>query len=639
MNRKKSIVNVVTAATILCTSIMTFSPPLTAQAAQLPARVDNSELPCFPPIIDQGNTGACQSMCTTYYQMTHMFGLKRNLDAKNNPSNIFSPKWVHNFLNRGVPATGNKFSNVLPLLSNHGAPSLTQVPFSDTLESSKPWHLDGEAWKTAIFNRIDYGTVNIGGEGIQTPVKSVNDLTSLKQYLADGYVLSFGCAGLGGWEFKTISDDPYTTADNNSVTLGKSIAYALSNTGMSGHAMTVVGYDDNVWTDINGNGNVDQSEKGALRIANSWGENQSSHGGFQHGDGGFIWLAYDALNKVSALDANPYVDNAPYVEDRVFAFDGNGSESFNKLYWMTPKEDYSPKLIGKFTINHCSRDEIIVSLGYSNTNVTDPDAQMPLTILSKDIKIYASPRSFDGTYNNFMDGTFYFDYSSLIDKYNLGDGTKKRWYLIVEDNNKNGNSTVVKNFQLLDSQLKVIKDTGNIARSVDGGVMSNSIYLDATVKVCPKDLKATYEGQKINLSWAPVSNAAGYQISINNGTFFSVGAKPAYTYTVSAKNAVYSFKIRAIDSQNAVMGVVSQSKYVRAILNGDVNGDQTINSTDATLVQNHVLNNQTLSAIQKIAADVDGNGLVQSTDYSYISKYASGIINKFPKGAVTLTNY
>ncbi len=48
------------------------------------------------------------------------------------------------------------------------------------------------------------------------------------------------------------------------------MAYYLN--GYDGsHAMTIVGYNDAVWTDINSNGVIDAGEKGAFRIANSWG--------------------------------------------------------------------------------------------------------------------------------------------------------------------------------------------------------------------------------------------------------------------------------------------------------------------------------------------------------------------------------
>ena len=61
--------------------------------------------------------------------------------------------------------------------------------------------------------------------------------------------------------------------------------------------MTVVGYNDDIWVDINSNGFVDPGEKGAFRIANSWGTGW--------GEGGFCWMSYDALKNPSAVSGGP----------------------------------------------------------------------------------------------------------------------------------------------------------------------------------------------------------------------------------------------------------------------------------------------------------------------------------------------
>ncbi len=111
-------------------------------ASELPDRVDNSTLPCFPPIIDQGKASSCQSISTTYYMMTHMMGLKRNLDAKNNESNRLSPMWTFNFLNKGCNEFGSFSQFALRILYHHGAPSLTQLPYSDDIQSAKGWPYD-----------------------------------------------------------------------------------------------------------------------------------------------------------------------------------------------------------------------------------------------------------------------------------------------------------------------------------------------------------------------------------------------------------------------------------------------------------------------------------------------------------------
>ena len=61
--------------------------------------------------------------------------------------------------------------------------------------------------------------------------------------------------------------------------------------------MTLVGYNDNLWIDVNGNNTVDTGEMGAFKIANSWGEG--------YGNDGFMWIAYDALNLATAVSDGP----------------------------------------------------------------------------------------------------------------------------------------------------------------------------------------------------------------------------------------------------------------------------------------------------------------------------------------------
>ena len=46
--------------------------------------------------------------------------------------------------------------------------------------------------------------------------------------------------------------------------------------------MTLVGYNDNIWVDINHDGKIQTGEKGAFKIANSWGAD------YEGGNNGFI---------------------------------------------------------------------------------------------------------------------------------------------------------------------------------------------------------------------------------------------------------------------------------------------------------------------------------------------------------------
>ena len=75
--------------------------------------------------------------------------------------------------------------------------------------------------------------------------------------------------------------------------IGQSIITRCDGNGYGAHRITIVGYDDNIWVDINQNGIVESGEKGAFKIANSWGT--------WYDNDGFVWMSYDALNAVSSV--------------------------------------------------------------------------------------------------------------------------------------------------------------------------------------------------------------------------------------------------------------------------------------------------------------------------------------------------
>ncbi len=130
----------------------------------------------------------------------------------------------------------------------------------------REWPTQREIWNDAIGYRADKcGYVEVW-DGTETPVTSTDDpdINNLKQLINDGYVLVFG-TNLTGWMFDKVKDDLSTTADD--VFVNQHIVYmdgasALRN---DGHAMTVVGYNDDLWVDINKNGVVDGGELGGYK--------------------------------------------------------------------------------------------------------------------------------------------------------------------------------------------------------------------------------------------------------------------------------------------------------------------------------------------------------------------------------------
>ena len=112
--------------------------------------------------------------------------------------------------------------------------------------------------------------------------------------------------------FYNFSPNPYTDKE------------AFSSVGS--HAFTIVGYDDNIACDINNDGYIQDSEKGAFKIANSWGT--------YWGNEGFAWIMYDALYPTSQAGCvipnvtRPYTDSEgkkkEYTIERCHAFSHRG---------------------------------------------------------------------------------------------------------------------------------------------------------------------------------------------------------------------------------------------------------------------------------------------------------------------------
>ncbi|MDP4180506.1 MAG: kelch repeat-containing protein, partial [Bacillota bacterium] len=511
-------------------------------ATVLPSFIDNSTLACFPPIGDQNPLSSCVAFSTTYYQFTHMTGLLRNWDVKNDTTNTkkFSPSWTYNIGNSGAD-NGMSIYGAYGILSDDGALTWANFPYDNT--NYKKWPITSDLWLDAIKYRADQsGNVEISDTAVprndDTPVTSATDpdLNLLKNYLNNGYVLSFATY-IWSWQFKDIGNDPLTTVDDPFV--GKKICYArATNNSYDGrHVMTVVGYNDNIWTDINGNGVVDRDkgEMGAFKVANSWGANSNNNM-----DNGFYWVAYDALNRVSS------VPGAPTFAHRSVAFNNdpnNESSEHNDLYWITAKESYNPSLSAVFTVSHSKRSQMKIEVGYSDTNTTTPIKTQSFYALTyagggfqrnyikNNYYDYSGDYAFDGTGNGagntICNGNFTVDFSDMVKSDNLATGATRRWYLNVMDGSTDGKSLTVTGFSLINSSGTVLASTGNISRTVDGN--TTTIYLDYAL--------GTPQSVWTNKANAPVYRADSASASYNNEIYIAGGVDDNFT----AQNTLWSY--------------------------------------------------------------------------------------------------
>lgn len=403
----------------------------------LPLSIDNSDTKYFPEITTQiGNS--CQSYVLGYYIMTYEYNRLHNTSA-NSPENIMSPSWLFNIVNNGKNQ-GAAFTSTISVLKKQGIVSTADVPI-ESLDNYPdddydPYytnlHAKDNIWLKALDNRIkDSFNIKLNTT-TDTPIKSEKDenLTELKKALAAGHILAF-CNSSNSYVYSTV---------NSSNHKGETIVISNQQKSKISHAMTLVGYDDTIWVDINNNGKVDVGEKGAFKVANSSGK------GF--GNEGFIWIAYDAINKVSS------VSSATNLPKRISAF---ASEGF---YGITlDNSSNNDQVYLEFTLNTSKRNKV-------NLQITDTD-ENPEFATKLYLGICAGSLSYDGT-TTASDGKFVIDLSKYNSKFTrekiLNDGIK----FTITDEEQDYTNLTVKEVYLIDKATNTRIQLNDKYTSVDG---------------------------------------------------------------------------------------------------------------------------------------------------------------------------
>lgn len=398
--------------------------PAAAADAALPAAADNSTLPAFPPIRNQDNIGSCACFSSVYYMSTFMIAQARGLNVRNSGNaDKLSPKFVYTLVNDGGD-NGSWFTKIFDVLLMHGAPTWSNWPYSGTNTPSSylEWPVTSTVWRGALANRM-------ASSYQLTDIDTDAGLVRLKTALANGAIVVFA-SNINGWQFGSASDDP-TTPDDNAL-VGRPVCKAIQ-IHDSGHAMTIVGYNDNLWIDLNKNGRVDPGEKGAVRIANSWGT------GWQ--DGGFVWVAYDALRTASGVAGV----GADITANR--AGSGSSGNSARNPFWnstvygLNARAAYTPQLLAEFTLKGVqARNQLGVTLGRGADTATTPSTPLTPGALQRQGGAYA----FNGT-SSAVDCVFVFD---LTDLRQAG---SSRYFVTLRDYTT-GSAATFDSLRLLDAQ-------------------------------------------------------------------------------------------------------------------------------------------------------------------------------------------
>lgn len=397
------------------------------------------------PLIGYQLGGSCTSWATTYYQFTYEANRLNNVNTKENNNLSYSPVWTYNFLNGGEDG-GAFIYEAYNLLREHGALKLTDCGLDDPLYT---WSNKTDKMIEALNTRVvDDGVIWVYSN------RASENLDEVKQAL-------YGTDGTDGKVLTFSSCNRWTTDKGENLTTGEMVEVAYRCHTGGAHSMTVVGYNDNIWVDINGNGIVENCEKGAFKVANSWGT-----GGINQG---YLWVSYDALNadtlvsgdwesglptgRVPAFQySNPNLENSvraylesnyPDYTEQIYNDYVNRYINSNALYWIDVANK-TPMYIGQLHVETNKRNTLEFFAGRNSLNDTS----------SETVQKFWKQGNINGEYS--YDGTLVFDYDDLADP--IGDYISGyNWFIRLNGNHNNAS------FKITDNLSNTIVDFGSIS--------------------------------------------------------------------------------------------------------------------------------------------------------------------------------
>lgn len=228
--------------------------------AYLPEEVDLSSR--FPTPGDQGQQSSCTAWATGYAMRSYYEGRRRNWKFSS-PREIISPAYIYNRLHNfsGDCNAGTAISDALDLLKSDGAPPLSAYPYAEN-DCARPASRD---------------QIRLGAQFRINGWSAVDNqrLDDAKGQLARGHPVVFGME----------------VSDSFENLQGSGTYDDLTSPRTGGHAMVLVGYSE---------------RRQAFKVMNSWGTDW--------GDGGFGWISYRAVRRLSDLMFVMNVADSPAPE-------------------------------------------------------------------------------------------------------------------------------------------------------------------------------------------------------------------------------------------------------------------------------------------------------------------------------------
>lgn len=607
---KKRIVkicSVVLVFLILVSSVFVLaSISASADSNTLPESVDNSESIYFPEIGNQGDQGACVCWAQVYYQFTYM--MNRSMNVETTPENTFSPTFNYNFSNGGR-GQGTWEVDVYGIMKEIGNVPLSTVPHN--IKEYNDWFATEEIWQEAMKYRIKDYTIfkDIGTENSQITSPDDTDLYNIKKLLSEGEVLAV-TTYISSWDVERIKAHP--DAPENDKYVDEYVVRLCDGTSER-HRLALVGYNDNIWTDINENGKIDNGEMGALKIANSWGTDRHNEG--------FMWIAYDALNKVSCVSGCPTVDYRPaifhdYTQIEVIPYD---TDTDLYLRYTLNTADRSQ---GKIYATATKKD------GTEYTFEVGPKRQHGMN---------ASTYSYDGT-TNANDGTMVCALSNIVPDITPETLHEYTWSIKFEDTTADGKSFTVKNVEIVDDSTgRISKPTGVYPFTLDGSSKTIAFpqfeeYIPPTTTEVPTTAPTTVAPTTTQAVTTEPAESTITEPATTVVTEFVTTTVATSETTVIVEPTETTSEVPVTTTEPPVITTIptdstsetvntTTSKIYEEYLIGDANNDSNIKIGDATLIQKFIAFLAESDRLNLTNADCNKDGKVSVKDATCIQKY------------------
>lgn len=378
--------------------------PLNYQKGSLPSFIDNSLNKYFRPVFNQSN-GSCGQASGVGYGFTYAINLARD-QAANTIQTQYPTHYTYNFLNKGED-NGSFYFDGWEIINANGCP--TVETYGGMANGLVNWMNGYDNYYKSMKNRtLEMYTIDVSTpQGLETLKAWMNDQLNGSPV---GGIANFSGGVSGEFSLKWL---PVGTPEEykNVITFwGTEV----------NHAMTFVGYNDNIrydfnndgkytnTVDIDGNGILDMRdwEYGGLIMVNSWGSSWGTYG-------------------------KAYVPYKLLAEPKT-----NGGIGSSIVHVIKAKADYTPKAALKATISHTNRGKLRITAGVSsNLNATKPDQILQIPVFNfqgGDHYMKGGTTEGDKTIEIGLDITPLLSY--------VNSNQEARFFLVVEEKDQENNS-------------------------------------------------------------------------------------------------------------------------------------------------------------------------------------------------------